>query len=355
MKEVILSKGPEAEIIESPIPVPQKGQILIRVVVAGSNPKDVKSTFWFPPSNTGDDLAGYVEAVGDGVLGFRQHDRVAAYHEGFTPHGAYAEYAIAWAHTTFLIPDQISFEQAATIPLAGMTAVLGLYSNLRLPAPWTNDEDRPETGPLVIYGAGTAVGSFAVQFARKSEMHPIICVAGQSRDHVESLIDRSKGDVVIDYRQGSEAVVDGIKKALAGRPLLHAFDAVAEHGSDKIVGAVLDPGARFSLVGIKDGIKCPKKSGVDFPEGFQFEPLEGVPESVEAFWPAAGCVHNDYKHYGTVFYPYIALGLEEGWFKPHPHEVVPGGLNGVKEGLTRLLNGEAHGCKFVYRVEDTQA
>ncbi|KAF4463617.1 alcohol dehydrogenase [Fusarium albosuccineum] len=354
MKEAIVSKGPKVEIIDSPIPVPQKGQVLIRVVVAGSNPKDVKSTFYYPPANSGDDVAGYVEAVGDSVLEFHPNDRVAAFHEMVTPHGAFAEYAIAWAYTTFHIPDQLSFEEAATVPLASMTAALGLYYNLRLPPPWTPDEDRPETGPLVIYGAGSAVGSFAVQFAKKSKVHPIICVAGQSKDHVESLIDRSKGDVVIDYRLGFEAVVAQIKKVLAGKPLHHAFDAVSDHGSDKIVGAVIDPKARFTMSLPKDRTKIPEKPGVVLPEEFPMPILEGVPESVEAFWTAVGIVHNDSKHFGHVFYRYISLGLQEGWFKPHPHQVVSGGLNGVDEGLTRLLNGEAHGFKFVYRIADTE-
>ncbi|KAH6999225.1 chaperonin 10-like protein [Ilyonectria sp. MPI-CAGE-AT-0026] len=311
MKEAIVSQG-DVKIIDSPIPVPQKGQVLIRVVVAGSNPKDVKSTFWLPPSNFGDDIAGYVESVGDGVLEFRPNDRVAAFHEMFTPHGAFAEYAIAWAHTTFRLPANVSFEEAATVPLTSMTAALGLYSNLRLPLPWTTDEDRPETGPLIIYGAGAAVGSFAVQFARKSE----------SKDHVETLIDSSKGDVVIDYRLGPETVLAEIKKALGGKPLLYAFDAVADYGSDKILGAFLHPeSGRITMTLPKDG---------------------GVPEGVEAFWTAVGTVHNASRHF-------------EGWLKPHPHEVLQGGLNGLPVGLAKLLEGKAHGVKYVYRIADTKA
>ncbi|KAH8654410.1 chaperonin 10-like protein [Ilyonectria robusta] len=355
MKEAIVSQGPEVKIIDSPIPVPQKGQVLIRVV-AGSNPKGVKSTFWLPPSNFGDDIAGYVESVGDGVLEFRPNDRVAAFHEMFTPHGAFAEYAIAWAHTTFRLPANISFEEAATVPLTSMTAALGLYSNLRLPLPWTTDEDRPETGPLVIYGAGAAVGSFAVQFARKSEVHPIICVAGQSKDHVETLIDSSKGDVVIDYRLGPETVLAEIKKALGGKPVLYAFDAVADYGSDKILGAFLHPeSGRITMTLPKDGVKIPKKPGVLFPDGYVKPALEGVPEGVEGFWTAVGTVHNAPRHFGYIFYRYIELGLEEGWLKPHPHDVVQGGLNGLPVGLAKLLEGKAHGVKYVYRIADTKA
>jgi NADPH:quinone reductase-like Zn-dependent oxidoreductase len=63
-------------------------------------------------TNQGDDIAGVVEKVGASVTEFKPGDRVAAFHEMMTPHGSYAEYAIAWAHTTFHIPKNISFEGA---------------------------------------------------------------------------------------------------------------------------------------------------------------------------------------------------------------------------------------------------
>ncbi|TQN74600.1 Trans-enoyl reductase fsr4 [Colletotrichum shisoi] len=358
MKEAIVHQGPRVEIVDSPIPIPGPGQVLIRVVVAGSNPKDIKTTFWLPPSNTGDDVAGYIESVGEGVVEFRRNDRVAAFHEMFTPHGAFAEYAIAWAYTTFLLPESTSFEEAATIPLASLTAALGLYGDLRLPYPRTtpSDEDYPDSGPLVVYGAGTAVGAFAVQFASRGGVHPIICVAGQSKHHVESLLDRSKGDVVIDYRDGLEAVQDGIRKALNGKELLHVFDAVSDHGSDKIVGPLIHPGkGRLTMNLLKQGVKGPKEPGVVFPEGYVATPLEGVADGVDAYWMGVGSIHNGAKHFGYIMSRYISLGLQERWFKPHPHVLIPGGLKGVGVGLTKLLEGRAHGEKYVYRVVDTQS
>ncbi|KAH6962453.1 alcohol dehydrogenase [Ilyonectria sp. MPI-CAGE-AT-0026] len=342
--------GPHVEIVESHIPVPQAGQVLIRVVICGSNPKDIMSAFWMPPQNFGDDIAGYIDSVGPGVFEFKPGDRVAAFHEMFTPHGAFAEYAIAYAHTTFRIPQQLSFEEAATVPLASMTAALGLYQYLELPYPWITEEYQPKRPPLVVYGAGAAVGSFVVQLARKSKLHPIICIAGQSKDHVETLIDRSKGDTVIDYRLGAEVIVTEIRKALGGKPLLHAFDSVADKGSDKVLGAVLEPhNAKLAMVRPKDRTKICKTPGVNM-EGLPMPELEGVPEGVRAFWTAVGSVHGSDKHFGYVMFRYIALGLAEGWFKPHPHEVVPGGLSGLTDGLTRLLTGKAHAVKYVYQI-----
>lgn len=60
--------------------------------------------------NQGDDIAGTVHAIGSGVTEFKPGDRVAAFHEMGAPGGSYAEYAVAWDHTTFHIPDKTSFE-----------------------------------------------------------------------------------------------------------------------------------------------------------------------------------------------------------------------------------------------------
>jgi NADPH:quinone reductase-like Zn-dependent oxidoreductase len=60
--------------------------------------------------NQGDDIAGIVDKVGANVTEFKPGDRVAAFHEMMKPNGSYAEYAIAWAYTTFHIPETTSFE-----------------------------------------------------------------------------------------------------------------------------------------------------------------------------------------------------------------------------------------------------
>ncbi|KAJ5667740.1 uncharacterized protein N7477_006310 [Penicillium maclennaniae] len=244
MKEAIVDQELNVSIQDTAVPVPAPGQVLIRVVVSGTNPKDWKIPRFLAksPSNPGDDIAGYVESVGDGVVNFRKGDKVAAFHQMMTPGGSYAEYAIAWEHTTFHIPEKTSFEEAATLPLAAMTAALGLYQILGLPLPW-KPTSAPQ--PLVIYGGATAVGAFALKFAQLSNIHPLIVVAGKGRDFVETLIDRSKGDTIIDYREGDEAVQTKIKSAAAGKPIHHAYDAVSEKGSYQNLCASLTAPARL--------------------------------------------------------------------------------------------------------------
>lgn len=143
--------------------------------------------------NGGDDIAGIVHSVGEGVYEFKPGDRVAAFHEMRTPGGSYAEYAVAWQHTTSHIPENLSFEgmhkctaqklvqepplihpclpEAATIPLAFLTAVIGNYVRLDLPEPWKPLPEGQKL-PFLVYGAASAVGAYAIKLARLSNIHP---------------------------------------------------------------------------------------------------------------------------------------------------------------------------------------
>lgn len=111
MKEAIVARGPKVTIHDVPIPKPNADQVLIKVVYSGSNPKDWKVPSAFKPHNSGDDISGIVEEVGENVVEFKKGDRVAAFHEMVKEHGSFAEYSIAWAHTTFHLPKKTSFEE----------------------------------------------------------------------------------------------------------------------------------------------------------------------------------------------------------------------------------------------------
>ena len=216
-----------------------------------------------------------------------------------------------------------------------MTAACGLYAKLRLPEPWL-----PATKPipLVIYGASSAVGYYTIQLALKSNIHPLICVAGKAQAHVESVIDRSKGDTIVDYRNGDDAVVAGLKEALKGQKLEYAYDAVSEKGSYQNIGQVLDhTTGKITFV-------LPSRK------------YEGLAEGIEKTVTRVGDVHgnpDDLREFGSVYFRYISKGLEEGWFKAQPQEVVKGGLEGVQKALEDLKEGRVSAVKYIFRIEDT--
>ena len=139
-------------------------------------------------------------------------------------------------------------QEAAAIPLAALTAVVGLYASDRLNLP---QPTAPATEPItiVIYGGSSAVGTYAIQFAKHSNIHPIIAVAGKAQDHVRSMLDSSKGDAIVDYRNGDKAVVQDIRNALQGRKLLHAYDATAGSNSFVNLSKVVEhEGGKITLV-----------------------------------------------------------------------------------------------------------
>lgn len=95
-------------------------------------------------------------------------------------------------------------------------------------------------------------GAYTIKLAQASNIHPLIVVAGAGASYVETLITRSKGDTIIDYRKGDDAVVSGIKDALAKngiKEIHHAFDAVSEKGSFQNISKILaKEGSKITLV-----------------------------------------------------------------------------------------------------------
>jgi NADPH2:quinone reductase len=292
------------------------------------------------PHNTGDDIAGFVHAVGANVYEFKPGDRVAAFHEMMKPGGSFAEYAVAWQYMTTHIPDNISFEEASTIPLAALTAVIGNYVRLGLPEPW---HPATEKVPLLIYGAASAVGAFAIKLALLSNIHPVIGVAGRGIPFAESLIDKSKGDVIIDYRNGNDAVVAGIKDALktAGvSEIHHAFDAVSDNGSHEDVVKILAPNGKVTYVFPLEHTAPP---GFSYPETYKAAEFSSV-----------GDAYGKNRQEGFIYLRWLFRMVMEEKFAPHPHEVIPGGLGGVSQALQNLKAGKASAVKYVFKVPETE-
>ena len=292
-------------------------------------------------TNVGDDIAGTVHEVGGSVQEFKKGDRVAAFHRLIEPWGAHAEYAIAPATTTFFVPPNISFEEASTIPLASMTAALALYQHLGLPPPW-----RPippgTTFPLLIYGGASAVGAFALKFAKLSNCSPIITVAGNGIPFVESL---KIADTIIDYRSGG--VTAKIKEALKGKKLYYAFDAVSGPTSFKDILDVIehDGESHLNMVDRPSGVSPwppVEMEGVIYSHTFASSAY-GAPYSSrplnEAMWDA---------DFAYVMYRYISLCLADGRFSGHPYEVI-GGLDAIERGTVMLSQNKVSSKKLVYR------
>lgn len=103
--------------------------------------------------------------------------------------------------TTFPLGPNTSFEQAASLPLAVVTAALSLFCALWVPEPPAYGFALPTGEAVIINGAGSSVGTYAVQFAKRAGMF-VVGIAGASAEYAMSL----GVDVIVDYRNQSDMV-----------------------------------------------------------------------------------------------------------------------------------------------------
>ncbi|KAH8752095.1 hypothetical protein BGZ57DRAFT_958795 [Hyaloscypha finlandica] len=198
-------------------------------VKAGRNPKDLK----YPDNHGGVPNSG---------------DDIATMHVIASPHGSFAEYGIAPATTMFLIPPKTSFQ--GMIPLAALTAAIALYQDLELPPP-----RRPARRQmsLVFYSASSAVGTLAIKFARKSNIHPGHPIIAKPRiSFTINLIHPSQGDVVLGDRDGEASVVIGVQQTiqrLGLRGVSYAFDTIAKSTNVKLVAQLVKSGGHLNVIG----------------------------------------------------------------------------------------------------------
>jgi NADPH:quinone reductase-like Zn-dependent oxidoreductase len=173
----------------------------------------------------GVDIAGQVEAVGSGVTRFKAGDEVFANLLDYG-YGGFAEYAPVPVDVLSLKPANLSFEEAAAVPMAAVTALQGLGHH---------GEIQP-TDKVLINGASGGVGSFAVQLAKASGAEVTAVTSTQNLDLVRSL----GADHVLDYTTtdfvGGGRRYDLILDTVGNRSVRDLRRALAEGGKASVTG-----------------------------------------------------------------------------------------------------------------------
>ncbi|HEY1562232.1 MAG TPA: NADP-dependent oxidoreductase [Caulobacteraceae bacterium] len=190
------------ELEELPEPIPAAGEVLIEVRAASVNPVDYKIregkypavTSEMLPVTLGRDVAGVIAAVGEGATDFETGDEVFAM---LPPNrGGFAEWVTAPAEICAAKPVRLDMVQAASVPLAALTAWQGLFTYGGLKAGQR----------VLIHGASGGVGPFAVQFAKVRGAKVFATASAETRAFVEGL----GADRVIDYQaERFEEIVKG--------------------------------------------------------------------------------------------------------------------------------------------------
>ncbi len=237
MKAIVQDAYGSADVLRlADIPTPEVGdtEVLIRVHAAGLDPSVLHIMTGLPhlvrlafglrrpkARVRGFDVAGRIEAVGAQVTQFRPGDEVFGFCKG-----AFAEYATARADRLALKPANLTFEQAAAVPVSALTALQGL-----------RDKGSIEVGQRVlIIGAAGGVGTFAVQIAKALGAHVTGVCSTTKTDLVRSL----GADEVIDYTRDDFVVqpqrYDIILDTAGRRPLSQVRRALVPRGTLVIVG-----------------------------------------------------------------------------------------------------------------------
>ncbi|MFF4406922.1 NADP-dependent oxidoreductase [Streptomyces sp. NPDC001262] len=189
MKAVSYRSYGGPEVLEyGDLPQPKVGPdaVLVRVRAAAVNPVDWKAQAGYLdgalqpvfPVVPGWDMAGVVVATGPDVPEFAEGDEVMGYvREDFLSRGTFAEYVAAPVRTLARKPGNLTFEEAAGIPLAGLTAYQSLVKALRV---------RPEE-TVLIHAAAGGVGSMAVQIARHLGARVIGTASARNHDYLRML------------------------------------------------------------------------------------------------------------------------------------------------------------------------
>ncbi|KAK3319569.1 hypothetical protein B0T19DRAFT_445374 [Cercophora scortea] len=146
-------------------------------------------------------MAGIVHAVGKDVYEFKPGDRVRALHEYGEENGSFAKYAVAPDWTTFHLSEDVSFQEATTVPTAALTAAIALFADVKLPTP---------------YDVTAVSGEVA---KRKS---PFLIMASRE----DSLV---------------AAVGEIFQNEGLGNKIPMVFDATSEMGSHEAITRLLDP------------------------------------------------------------------------------------------------------------------
>ena len=240
MRAVVLKGFGGLEMLEErdlPVPEPGPGEVLVRNLAVAVNPVDAKiraAGRWAgvePPFVLGYDAAGVVAKVGPGVKDLKEGDEVYHTPEIFgNPHGTYAEYTPVPAGIVAKKPKNLSFAEAAAIPLAGGTAWEAVVRRLAV---------RPGETVLVMGGAG-GVGSFAVQFAKAAGAYVIATASAENLPVLKEL----GADLALDYR-GPWA--EEVLKATEGQGVDAAFETAGESLVERVI-PVVRPFGRIATI-----------------------------------------------------------------------------------------------------------
>jgi len=332
-----------------PIPVPSSSQILIKVFAVALNHCDWKMPARVPCPGTvdGADYSGTIIALGDTATltsSFKIGDRVAGAQMASQRRrpwvGAFTEYILEEADSAWLVPDSLSWEEAAAIGCAATSSVgMALWKSLNLPGtpqnPTTEDDKY-----VLVYGGSSASGTFAIQLLRLSGYKVVTTCSPKNFGLVESY----GAEKAFDYH--SPTCGEDIR-AYTGNTLEYALDIITEAKTIRHCYAAIGRGGGrycgFEL--LPDDLIATMRRSVkaEWVNGLEMTGLEI--ELPGGYY----CKANPELHiwFADLIKQYSVL-ISQGKLRPHPIQINKGGLEKVIDGLAQMKRREISGKKMVY-------
>ncbi|EAU35410.1 conserved hypothetical protein [Aspergillus terreus NIH2624] len=310
-----------------PVPTPGEHQVLVKISHVAQNPTDIQSLdshAFGDDAVLGCDFVGTVELTGEKTV------VRAGEIKGL---GGYSEYTLADERICFPLPEGVTPEQAATVPLAACTALLALFSKDCLNIPQKSGET------VLIWGGSSSVGLYAIQIAKYYGLNVLTTCSPRHHDFVKSL----GATVALDYRDAR--VVESIKAA-ANAGLRYVFDTIGNDSSSSTASqAISEQGG--SLCTVRPGkaftenvTKQTKVTDVLVWTAFLKEHKYG-----DFYWPP----HKEDHELSAGFFDALPKLLSAGAIKPNTPKVFEG-LESVGKGFQEYRDGVISNYKIVYKV-----
>ncbi|KAK8068864.1 GroES-like protein [Apiospora phragmitis] len=332
MKALVTTGDGKVAVQEIPVPTPGPGEILVKVHYAAQNPTDWKSARRRQGAGPHRRLRLRRHRRREHELVVAPGTRVAGWVHGCSKdpiRGCFAEYAIVDDSLVYPIPESVSFQDAAVVPLAFATAVQALFQRLKLPEP---SKPAKSAFPVLINGGTSSVGKYAVQLAKMAGL--FVIATASKRNH--ELLKQLGADATIDYKDADW--VDQARK-VSHDNLEYAFDCISEKETTPVVAQCLSPTKGGHIMCI-----LPRKT-TELPEELQSKVRVESTIAYSVF--GRPLKYGAFDNYGgeTPADKY----LETGRIKPNRVKEF-GGLEDIPKGFETHARGKVSAEKLVYKI-----
>ncbi|KAH7032559.1 chaperonin 10-like protein [Microdochium trichocladiopsis] len=357
----IVAQGPGELAIQHDVPMPTltPDMAIVKTAAVAINPADAKMLDYSAAVGAiiGYDFAGTVVALGteaaaSGKLAIG--DRVAGLVHGMNkllPQvGAFSEYVGASADLLLKIPESMSFEQGASFGTGVATACLSMFKELGIPATLeqlasgeiVKADDRDGKEFVLVAGGSTATGTRAIQLLKLAGLRPIATASASNF----ALAERFGAEKVFDYN--SPTAAQEIRE-YTGNELAYTFDCVSQADTTQLCYSAMGrAGGRYvALEPFRDTVAQTRALTIE-PSWVMVLSIFGRQVALDGEYGREA--NPEDRVFGGKAFAAVQSLLDRGLIDTHPVKPMPGGWEGVCEGVDIIRTQAMSGQKMVYSV-----